>query len=411
MPRRMRFERAWRIDVMALAHREVPFFTCRLMSSTESVHSRKNPFRAPLAVNRKLTGETSQKETRHFELSLSGSGLHYEVGDSLGVFPSNNPELVDLVLHELGFTGEELVPNADAVEMPMREALLKSYILTEPPKQLLQAVADKDSSAAFLEKFLLPEEKAALEKFLWGRDVLDLLQQFPAAKFAPEEFVKVLRKLQPRLYSIASSQKAVGDSVHLTVAIVRYGVDHSPRAREGVCSTFLSDRSGGSAPVFVHSAKHFRMPENSDTPIIMVGPGTGVAPFRAFLQERRATGAKGKNWLFFGDQRAATDFLYREELEAALANGSLHKLDTAFSRDQEHKIYVQHRMHENGAELFDWLEKGAYFYVCGDAKRMAKDVDAALHAIVEKHGGKSVEQAKEYVEALKKEKRYRKDVY
>jgi sulfite reductase (NADPH) flavoprotein alpha-component len=188
-------------------------------------------------------------------------------------------------------------------------------------------------------------------------------------------------------------------------------VNHSPRAREGVCSTFLADRAAGSAPVFVHTAKHFRMPENSDTPIIMVGPGTGVAPFRAFLQERKATGAKGKNWLFFGDQRAATDFLYREELEASLADGSLHKLDTAFSRDQEHKIYVQHRMHENGAELFDWLENGAYFYVCGDAKRMAKDVDAALHSIVEKHGGKSAEQAKEYVEALKKEKRYRKDVY
>lgn len=381
------------------------------MSSTDSVYSRKNPFRAALAVNRKLTGEASQKETLHFELSLAGSGLHYEVGDSLGVFPLNNPELVDLVIREMGFTGDEVVPSADAVEMPLREALTKSYILTEPSKQLLQAVAALDPSAAFLEKLLLPEEKTALENFLWGRDVLDVLQQFPAGKFSPGEFVKVLRKLQPRLYSIASSQKAVGESVHLTIAVVRYGVNHSPRAREGVCSTFLADRAAGSAPVFVHSAKHFRMPENSDTPIIMVGPGTGVAPFRAFLQERKATGAKGKNWLFFGDQHAATDFLYREELEASLADGSLHKLDTAFSRDQEHKIYVQHRMHENGAELFDWLENGAYFYVCGDAKRMAKDVDAALHSIVEKHGGKSAEQAKEYVEALKKEKRYRKDVY
>lgn len=364
-----------------------------------------------MTVNRKLTGEASQKETRHFELSLAGSGLQYEVGDSLGVFPSNNPALVDLVTSELGFTGDEVVSNADAVEMPMREALTKSYILTEPSKQLLQAVAAKDSSAAFLENLLLPEEKNALEDFLWGRDVLDVLQQFPAAKFTPEEFVKVLRKLQPRLYSIASSQKAVGESVHLTIAVVRYSVPHSQRAREGVCSTFLADRATDLAPVFIHSAKHFRMPENSGTPMIMVGPGTGVAPFRAFLQERRATGAKGKNWLFFGDQRAATDFLYREELEAALADGSLHRLDTAFSRDQEHKIYVQHRMHEHGAELFDWLESGAFFYVCGDAKRMAKDVDAALHEIVEKHGGKSAEQAKEYVEALKKEKRYRKDVY
>ena len=377
----------------------------------DSVYSRKNPFRAALAVNRKLTGETSQKETRHFELSLAGSGLQYEVGDSLGVFPSNNPELVDLVLREAGFTGEEIVPSADAVEMPIREALTKSYILTEPSKQLLQALAALDPSAAFLEKLLLPEEKTALENFLWGRDVLDVLLQFPAAKFSPEEFAKVLRKLQPRLYSIASSQKAVGESVHLTIAVVRYTVEHSRRPREGVCSSFLADRSSGSAPVFVHTAKHFRMPENPDTPMIMVGPGTGIAPFRAFLQERKATGAKGRNWLFFGDQRAATDFLYREELENYQAEGSLHRLDTAFSRDQEHKIYVQHRMHENGAELFDWLENGAYFYVCGDAKRMAKDVDAALHAVVEKHGGKSAEQAKEYVEALKKEKRYRKDVY
>jgi sulfite reductase (NADPH) flavoprotein alpha-component len=381
------------------------------MSSTDSVYSRKNPFHAALAVNRKLTGEGSQKETRHFELSLAGSGLKYEVGDSLGVFPLNNPELVEFVLRELGFTGNEVVPSADAVEMPIREALMKSYILTEPSKQLLQAVATLDPSAAYLEKFLLPEEKAALENYLWGLDVLDVLQQFPAAKLMPAEFIKVLRKLQPRLYSIASSQKAVGESVHLTIALVRYGVKHSPRQREGVCSTYLTDRTSGSAPVFVHTAKHFRMPENSDTPMIMVGPGTGIAPFRAFLQERKATGANGKNWLFFGDQRAATDFLYQEELEVALADGSLHKLDTAFSRDQEQKIYVQHRMHERGAELFDWLESGAYFYVCGDAKRMAKDVDAALHAIVEKHGAKSPEQSKDYVEALKKEKRYRKDVY
>jgi sulfite reductase (NADPH) flavoprotein alpha-component len=396
---------------MALARRGVPFFTDGLMSSTESVHSRKNPFRAALTVNRKLTGEASQKETRHFELSLAGSGLQYEAGDSLGVFPSNNPALVDLVIRELGFSGGELVPGADGVEMPLREALTKSYILGSPSKQLLQAVSAKDNSGAFLNDLLNPEEKTALENFLWGRDVLDVLQEFHAAKFTPEEFVKTLRKLQPRLYSIASSQKAVGESVHLTIAVVRYSVDQNPREREGVCSTFLADRSGGEAPVFVHTAKHFRMPENPDTPMIMVGPGTGVAPFRAFLQERKATGAKGRNWLFFGDQRAATDFLYREELEAALADGSLHRLDTAFSRDQEHKIYVQHRMLENGRELFDWIDKGAYFFVCGDANRMAKDVDAALHTIVETHGGKSPEAAREYLDALKKEKRYRKDVY
>jgi len=381
------------------------------MSSTESVYSRKNPFRAPLSVNRSLTAASSNKETRHFEISLAGSGLRYEPGDSLGVFPSNNSILVEAVLKHLGFSGDEIVPNADSVFMPLREALTSSYILSEPSKQLLQAVATKDSSGAFLHDLLHPEEKSALENFLWGRDVLDVLEEFHAAKFTPEEFVKVLRKLQPRLYSIASSQRHVGESVHLTVAVVRYSVDHSPRSREGVCSTFLAERTGGSVPVFVHTAKHFRMPENPDTPMIMVGPGTGIAPFRAFLQERESTGAPGRNWVFFGDQRAATDFLYREEFESAQARGLLHKFHTAFSRDQDHKIYVQHRMIEHGRELFDWLENGAFFYVCGDAKRMAKDVDTALHTVVETHGGKSPEAAREYIDALKKEKRYRKDVY
>ena len=231
-----------------------------------------------------------------------------------------------------------------------------------------------------------------------------------AAKFTPDEFVATLRKLQPRLYSIASSQKAVGESVHLTVAVVKYGVEHSPRERNGVCSTFLAERAEG-IPVFVHSAKYFRMPENPEAPVIMVGPGTGVAPFRAFVQERQAAGAGGPAWLFFGEQHAATEFLYGEEWDAALRAGNLTKLTTAFSRDQAQKIYVQHRMLEAGAELFDWLERGAYFYVCGDAANMAKDVDAALHRIVEQHGGRSAEQAKDYVDLMKTGKRYRKDVY
>jgi len=382
------------------------------MSSTESGYSRKNPFPAKLSVNRKLTGEGSNKDTRHFEICLEGSGLAYEVGDSLGVFAANNPALVELVLKELGFTGEEAVTTADGAPASMREALTKSFILTEPSKQLLQAVAEKDSSGAFLANLFLPEEKTALENFLWGRDVLDVLQEFTAARFTPEEFVKVLRKLQPRLYSIASSQKAVGESVHLTVAVVRYNVEHSQRSREGVCSSFLAERvDAGSVPVFVHTAKHFRIPENSDAPVIMVGPGTGIAPFRAFLQERQAVGAKGPNWVFFGDQKSSSDYLYQEEFEAAQASGVLTKLTTAFSRDQAEKIYVQHRMLEHGAELYDWLQKGGYFYVCGDAKNMAKDVDAALHTIAERHGNMTPEVAKEYVDGLKKEKRYRKDVY
>lgn len=364
-----------------------------------------------MSVNRKLTGEGSNKDTRHFEISLEGSGLQFEVGDSLGIFPSNNPAVVDLLLKELSFSGAEPVTTADGASSSIRQALLTSYIISEPSKQLLQAVSEKDASGEFLANLLLPEEKASLEKFLWGRDVLDVLQEFTAARFTPEEFVKVLRKLQPRLYSIASSRKAVGESVHLTIAVVRYTVEHSPRQREGVCSTYLSERSGSKIPVFIHTAKHFRVPEDPAAATIMVGPGTGIAPFRAFLQERAATGATGSNWLFFGEQKSTTDFFYKDEFEAAQSNGVLTKFTTAFSRDQQQKIYVQHRMLEHGADIYDWLEKGAYFYVCGDAKNMAKDVDAALHTIVETHGAKTPEQAKEYIDAIKKEKRYRKDVY
>jgi sulfite reductase (NADPH) flavoprotein alpha-component len=383
--------------------------------STESAsgYSRKNPFPATLTVNQKLTAEGSNKDTRHFEIALSGSGLAYEVGDSLGVFPKNDHELVEGILKNQEFTGDERVTNPDGKTVSIREALTKDFIVSEPAKQLLQALPGKDSSSAFLKDLLDPGSKSHLDVYLWGRDVLDLLEEFTAAKFTPEEFVKVLRKLQPRLYSIASSQKVVGEAVHLTVAIVRYQPERSSHLHRGVCSTFLAERAEGEGkvPVFVHNAKHFRVPENSDTAAVMVGPGTGIAPFRAFLQERKATGANGKNWLFFGEQKAASDFFYKDQFAAWQADGVLTKLVTAFSRDQAEKIYVQHRMLEHAAELFDWLENGAIFYVCGDASRMAKDVDTALHQIVEKIGSKTTEQAKEYVDALKKEKRYRKDVY
>jgi sulfite reductase (NADPH) flavoprotein alpha-component len=383
--------------------------------STESAsgYSRKNPFPATIATNRKLTGEGSNKDTRHLEINLSGSGLAYEVGDSLGIFPKNDTELVEGILKNQGFTGDEQVTNPDGKSVSLREALTKDFIITEPSKQLLQVLPEKDSSSAFLRDLLDPGSKNHLDDYVWGRDVLDLLEELTAAKFTPEELVKVLRKLQPRLYSIASSQKAVGESVHLTVAVVRYQPERSSHLHRGVCSTFLAERAegNGKVPVFVHTAKHFRIPENADTPTIMVGPGTGIAPFRAFLQERKALGVQGKNWLFFGEQKAASDYFYGDEFEAWQADGVLTRFTTAFSRDQDHKIYVQHRMLENAAELYDWLENGAIFYVCGDAARMAKDVDTALHQIVEQVGSKSTEQAKEYVDALKKEKRYRKDVY
>ncbi len=382
-----------------------------MSSATDSPYSRKNPFPATLRVNRLLTGAASEKETRHYELDLSGSGLTYEVGDSLGVFANNDPELVEEILRVLHFTGEEPVTDPEGQTVPIRQALLRNYIITEPSKQLLQACAEKDSSAEFLREMLDPATKSELDKYVWGRGVIDPLLEFDAARFTPEEFVQVLRKLQPRLYSIASSQKVVGEAVHLTVASVRY--ESFGRARKGVCSTYLADRvgPGNAIPVFVHTAKHFRVPENPETPIIMVGPGTGIAPFRAFLQERSATGAKGKNWLFFGEQRERSDFFYREEFEQYLADGVLTRMDTAFSRDQDYKIYVQHRLAEHGAEIFQWLEEGAIFYVCGDANRMAKDVDTTLHEIVQKHGGRTPEGAVEYIGQMKKDKRYRRDVY
>ena len=375
-----------------------------------SAYSRKNPFPAKLPVNRKLTGTGSAKDTRHFEIDLADSGVAYEVGDSLGVFPTNNPVLVAELLSVLGLTGEEMVVDTNGQPVTLLEALTRFYVITEMDKKLLAAIAEKDPSASKFLAMVTPEGKADLDAYLWGREVIDPLLEYPTAKFTAEEFVKVLRKLQPRLYSIASSPKAYPTSVHLTVAAVRY--ESNGRAREGVCSTFLSDRAETApVPVFVHSAKHFRVPEDLSTPVIMVGPGTGIAPFRAFLQERKAAGGTGKNWLFFGDQKAATDFLYREELEAYQAEGILHELSLAFSRDQAEKIYVQHRMLERAADLYAWLEAGAFFYVCGDASRMAKDVDTALHKVVETAGGKSPEEAAAYVDELKKSKRYRKDVY
>jgi sulfite reductase (NADPH) flavoprotein alpha-component len=375
-----------------------------------ALYSRKNPFPAKLKKNRKLTAEGSAKDTRHFEIDLADSGLAYEVGDSLGVFPTNNPDLVEEILRVLGFSGEEPVTDPNGNTVSIREALTRSYVITEKDKKLLAAIAEKDPTAAHFIPMTTPEGRAELEAYVWGREVIDPLLAHPAAKFTPEEFVKCLRKLQPRLYSIASSQKANPTEVHLTVAAVRY--ETHGRKREGVCSTFLSDRADNApVPVFVHTAKHFRVPEDPSIHAIMVGPGTGIAPFMAFLQERKATGATGKNWLFFGDQKSSTDFLYREELESWVSEGVLHKLSTAFSRDQAEKVYVQHRMLEEAEELYEWLQQGGYFYICGDASRMAKDVDTALHQVVEKAGGKSPEEAAAYVEELKKSKRYRKDVY
>ncbi len=375
-----------------------------------TTYSRTNPFPARLITNRKLTGVDSGKDTRHFEILLQDSGLTYEVGDALGVMPQNCPALVDEIIRALGCDGEEGVTEPSGKETSLRSALLRNYQITKPGSSLLQLIADKAGDEE-LKSLLEPSRKADLDKFLYGREVIDVLLRCPTAKFAPKEFVGLLAKLQPRLYSIASSPKAHPGEVHLTIAAVRY--ESHGRARKGVCSTFLADRveADTPVPVFVQTSHGFRIPADGSKPIIMIGPGTGIAPFRAFLEERRAIGATGKNWLFFGDQKAACDFLYREQLEAMLAEGSLTRLDTAFSRDQAEKIYVQTRMMEQAAELWRWLEDGAHLYVCGDAKRMAKDVDAALHEIIQNAGGKTADEAKAYVAKLKSDKRYQRDVY
>jgi sulfite reductase (NADPH) flavoprotein alpha-component len=375
-----------------------------------AAYSRTNPFPAPLLVNRNLNGEGSAKETRHFAFSLADSGLTYEAGDALGVVPANCPALVGDIVAALGCDGEEGVKMPSGEETSLRNALLRHYVVSQANSSLIEAIAERAKSDE-LKNLLAPENKPALEKHLHGRDVLDFLLAHPAAKFAPGEFVTLLRKLNPRLYSIASSPKAHPGEVHLCVGIVRF--DSHGRTRKGVCSTYLADRLDAQAPVpvFMQTSHGFRLPAGSDTPTIMVGPGTGIAPFRAFLEERKAIGAKGKNWLLFGDQKAATDFLYRDELETMFKDGVLTKLDVAFSRDQAEKIYVQHRMVEHAAEMFAWLEEGAHFFVCGDAKRMAKDVDAALHEVIQRGGGKTAEQAAEYVAKLKEQKRYKRDVY
>lgn len=380
---------------------------------TAPVYSNKNPFPARHPVNVKLTGGGSEKDTRHHEISLEGSGLKYLAGDALGLQVTNCPALVEEVIAALGASGDELVPGRDGAPKPLRAALFSDYAITFTEKKFLELASEK--GAPELKALLAVEKAEDLKKYLTGKgtchDYVDILKEFPGLKVTPEEFVKVLRKLPPRLYSIASSLMAHPESVHLTVATVRY--DSNGRGRKGVASTFLAERWEGetTAGVFLQSQqKHFFLPPDGQTPIIMVGPGTGVAPFRAFLEEREAMGHKGRNWLFFGEQRRGEDFFYEDQFTKWMQDGFL-RMDTAFSRDQTEKIYVQHRVEQNGTDLWKWLEEGADFFVCGDKTRMATDVDNALHRVIEKKGGKTPEQAKEYVEAMKKAKRYKRDVY
>jgi len=341
----------------------------KAVGESSAAYSKSRPFPARLKTNRKLNGEGSAKDTRHIEIILEGSGLSYEAGDALGVIPTNCTEFVGEILSAAGLDGEEAVKTTSNKEKSLRMALVEDF------------------------------------------DLKPFLAEFPVSGVSAGDLIAKLRKIQPRLYSISSSPKAHPGEVHLTVGVVRYEL--KGRSRKGVCSTFLADRVGSetAVPVFIHASPGFKPPKDSATPMIMVGPGTGIAPFRAFLEERRAVGATGRNWLLFGDQRAATDYLYREELEAWKKDGFLAHLDLAFSRDQAEKIYVQNRMLEKASDLWAWLEEGAHFYVCGDAARMAKDVDSALHQICQTAGGLTTEAATAYVGKLKTDKRYCRDVY
>ncbi len=371
-----------------------------------SAPTKDNPYQSKLLINR-LLNQGSDKETRHFELSLQGSGLSYEPGDSLGVIPQNNPKVVEDLLVAAGLTGEESVQIGDET-LSLRDSLIDRFACTVLSKIQIKKFNELAQSSK-LEELLLPEHRETFTDFLWGRELIDLFLEFPQQGISAEKLTNLLRPMPPRLYSIASSVKAHPEQVHLTVAIVRY--ESHGRKREGVCSSYLADRVGESIPCYFHPNKNFKLPHDSDTPVIMVGPGTGIAPFRAFVEERRVTGAKGKNWLFFGDRSSKTDYLYGEEWEQYQKDGLLSELDLAWSRDQAEKEYVQHKMLAKGKELFTWLQDGAYFYVCGDASRMAKDVDSALRQIAQTEGRMSEDDAGAWVKSLQKEKRYLKDVY
>lgn len=380
----------------------------------KSQYNRNNPYTAVLTENRQLTQKGSEKDTRHLILKIDTEALSYYPGDSLGVLPQNPQSLVDELLSRLALEANHPVALTPDKTWPLGEALKNLYILNRVGKKFVKACFEKLEEANEKEKFQsLISDETQLDEYVFTRDYVDVLADFPQVRFSADELIGLLNKAQPRLYSIASSPAKHPNEVHLTVAVVRYTTHN--RIKLGLASGYLAEGVPleGKIPVYVQPTRHFHLPADNNTAMIMVGPGTGIAPFRAFLEHRQVHGHTGKNWLFFGDQKAATDFLYGEEFAEYQKQGLITRLDTAFSRDQAHKVYVQNRMLENGAELWKWLQEGAYFYVCGDAKRMARDVHQALIDIAQQEGGLTAEAAKEYIEVTltKTEKRYLKDVY
>jgi sulfite reductase (NADPH) flavoprotein alpha-component len=379
-------------------------------------YSRKNPFLAELVRHDRLTAPGSSKDTRHFVLRLAGSGLTYTPGDSLGAFGRNSPELVEEIISLLGFNGGATVIDPKCQPTTLRQALLRDYTINRANRKMMTALAERIPQGEQRNRLMeLVDNSDALSEYIDSRDYVDILREFNEARFdSPASFVSQLSPVVPRLYSIASSLQAHPGEAHICITVVRYST-HG-RAKKGLASGFFADHSDmflNNIPIYVQESRSFRLPKDGGRDIIMCGPGVGLAPFRAFLEQRVLDGATGRNWLFFGEQRQATDFLYGEELLGYQRQGKLQRLDLAFSRDQSHKIYVQHRMREQGKELWSWLQNGAYFYVCGDARHMAKDVHQALIDIAHTEGGLSPEAAADYVNLtlMKTEKRYLRDVY
>lgn len=373
----------------------------------DSTYSRKNPFYAEVLENINLNGRGSNKETRHLELSIEGANFHFEPGDSIGIQPENDEQLVSALLTALEFNPETEVTVLDEA-ITIKQALQKKLEITVLSKPLLEKISAYTKHPEFLK---ILEEPNAWKDYAKGRDLLDVVEDFAPFTWSAQQFVEMLRKIPARLYSIASSQKANSEEVHLTIGKVNY--ETNGRQRLGVCSGSISERiqPGDTLPIYVHKNPNFRLPENVDTPIIMIGAGTGVAPYRAFLEEREELGIEGKAWLIFGDQHFVTDFLYQTDWQRWLASGTLSQMHVAFSRDTEKKVYVQHKLQEHAASFYEWLEQGAVIYVCGDKKSMAADVDTTIHQIIEQQGQKTPEEAKSFVNELKQQKRYQRDVY
>ncbi|WP_158736327.1 assimilatory sulfite reductase (NADPH) flavoprotein subunit [Alteribacillus sp. YIM 98480] len=395
----------------AAANPSAPLQEETVTEGAPSSYSRKNPFRAELLDNINLNGRGSNKETRHLELSLEGSGLEYEPGDSLGIYPENDPELVDKLLDEMSWDPDELITiNKKGEQRTLREALISIYEITVLTKPLLEKAAPLSDNSG-LQQLVEKGNEDSLREYITGRDLLDLGRDFAPWNVPASEFVKILRKIPPRLYSIASSPTANPDEVHLTIGTVRY--ETHGRARTGVCSGQCAERTepGDLLPVYIQKNPNFKLPEDTDTPIIMIGPGTGAAPFRAFLEEREETEAEGKTWMFFGDQHFRSDFIYQVEWQRWLKEGVLTKMDVAFSRDTAEKVYVQHRMLEKSEEFYNWLMEGAVVYVCGDEQYMASDVHEAIRTILQQEGGMSEQDADAYIEDMQQQKRYQRDVY